>query len=210
MESIFAVALVIGLLLWIALAFRVLDPSSRPWAALRRYWHPEYIVRGVALLFIALAAACFLTGWQGQSRFADTFAPNLATDFFSLAITILVIDQLYRWRDNLTQQQIDKSLAAERKRNIIQQMGSQSNEFARQAVRIAETQGWLKDGSLKEANLVGSCYHMLMGSHPKAIIAAAPAPTIPQIMSQGFERATNLPPYLDDAYASPVFVTSNS
>jgi hypothetical protein len=121
--------------------------------SLRHFWHPEYIVRSIAALLVLLGIYFFDQGMNGTRKFATSFAPNFATDCFSLAVAILVIDQLYRWRNKVYQQRIDESLAAQRKRNIIQQMASRSNDFSLDAVRIASNEGWLKDGSLQGANL---------------------------------------------------------
>jgi hypothetical protein len=129
----------IGLWVWVALADWSLSKHllAQAWmmtvrlgrnalVPLRHYWHPEYVVRGLAAVLVVLAAIFFRMGMNANDtdKFATTFAPNLATDCLSLAITILVIDQLYRWRDKVYQQRIDESLAAQRKRNIFNRWGA--------------------------------------------------------------------------------------
>ena len=171
-----ALLAIIGMLAWIALWGWVALANwtlvsrlqTRGWTmatrlkhttykSMRHFWHPEYIVRGIAAVLVVLAVIFFAQGMnatdEDDQKFARNFAPNLATDCLSLAVTILVIDQLYRWRDKDAQQRIDESLAAHRKRNIIQQMASLSNDFALDAARIAKNEGWLEDGSLEGAHL---------------------------------------------------------
>src|SRR5687768_12081782 len=93
----------IGLWAWVALADW---SSSRHWLAQRwtvatqfgraanerlpRLWHPEYIVRGLAAILVIFAAIFFFMGMNATDAdmFATTFAPNLATECFSLAVTI--------------------------------------------------------------------------------------------------------------------------
>ncbi len=54
---------------------------------LRHFWHPEYIVTGLAAALVLLGIYFFNQGMYGTSKFATTFAPNFAADCFSLAAT---------------------------------------------------------------------------------------------------------------------------
>lgn len=74
----------------------------------------EYIVRGIAALLMVLAAIYFYWGMTAteDDKFGIIFAPHLYAEFLGLAITIIVIDQLYRWRDKVYQQRLDFRLGA--------------------------------------------------------------------------------------------------
>ncbi|MBN8580627.1 MAG: pentapeptide repeat-containing protein [Anaerolineae bacterium] len=67
---------------------------------------------------------------------------NLSAELIGMAITVLVLDRLYAYRDG----------QREKKRTILQ-MASPSNDFALQAVRVADDERWLIDGSLRASNL---------------------------------------------------------
>lgn len=67
---------------------------------------------------------------------------GLRTEAIGIALTVIVIDELGRYRERL-----------ERKQEIIEQMGSRVNSVALEAVRLADRYGWLYDGSFKGANL---------------------------------------------------------
>lgn len=70
--------------------------------------------------------------------FLADFGSRISAELVGIAITALVIDTL----NGITARR-------ERKRAVIQQIGSQSNDFALEAVRIARSEGWLFNGSLK-------------------------------------------------------------
>lgn len=72
---------------------------------------------------------------------AADYGANISTSLISFTIAVLVIDFLNERRS-----------AREHKRAIIQQMGSQSNAFALEAVRAAQLEGWLANGTLRGAN----------------------------------------------------------
>lgn len=133
--------------LWLVLAVLVDKEirSPRRWRqTLRRLPHAATW----AVLFFALVcgALALWLGWIGFSeQTKEELYVNLATSLGSIAITVLVIDQLNRWR-----------MVAERKREIIEQMGSPVNDAALEAVRLARKHGWLTDGSLKKANFSGA------------------------------------------------------
>lgn len=93
----------------------------------------------LALLFIILSA---VFGWIAIKD-EQEFAANLTTEFSGLAITIVAIDQIYRWRAK-----------QERKREIIEQLGSHIHDATGEAVRLARNTGMLTDGSLRGATLV--------------------------------------------------------
>ncbi len=63
----------------------------------------------------------------------------------AIAITVIVLEGLGRHRSNL-----------EEKERIIRQMGSHSNDFALEAVRLIVGNGWHTDGSLRNRELPGA------------------------------------------------------
>lgn len=78
------------------------------------------------------------------SRFIDVFYANGAAELGSIAITVLIIDGLVEWRAEQRE-----------KEQIVRQMGSPSNDFALEAVRVAYTfePPLIRDGSLVEAKM---------------------------------------------------------
>lgn len=74
---------------------------------------------------------------------------SFRTDAISIAITVIVLEELGRYRASL-----------EEKERLIRQIGSQSSDFALEAARIIVNEEWHKDGSLigaklRKANLKG-------------------------------------------------------
>lgn len=65
--------------------------------------------------------------------------------FSELVLGVLVIDFAN-----------ERGNTRERKEELILQMGSPNNDFAVEAVRILRLKGWLKDGSLEYASLIGA------------------------------------------------------
>jgi hypothetical protein len=105
---------------------------------------------GAVLLLAAFAIA--ILGYLNQhynlplpepvEYFVADFYANLATDFFSITITVLVINELYE--RNKMQQVKDQ---------LIRQMGHAGNELALLAVEELRAYGWLEDGSLQKVSL---------------------------------------------------------
>lgn len=113
---------------------------------------------GAVLLVVALIITIlgFLNQHNGFSLpqpieyFVADFYANLSTEFISIAMTVLIIDQLYESRRN---QQL--------KEQLIRQMGSSDNGIALNAVEELRAHDWLQDGSLQgvsfyQANLAGA------------------------------------------------------
>ena len=105
---------------------------------------------GLLLLFFSIMVAVTgylnqhmrLTFGESMDKFVQDFYANFATELFSLAITVLIVDKLYENRAN-----------EEEKKRLILQMGSTDNTFAIEAVRQLRLKGWLFDGSLQKADL---------------------------------------------------------
>lgn len=70
--------------------------------------------------------------------FIADFYANLSVEFISIAITILIIDQLN-----------ERSRAKQLKEQLISQMAGADNAIARNAVAELRIHGWLQDGSLR-------------------------------------------------------------
>lgn len=87
-----------------------------------------------AMILLAVGIVTSPPSWNGTIQ-------NLSAEFIGMAITVLVLDRLYAYRDECREKQ-----------RIILQMASPSNDFALQAIRIADDEKWLFDGSLREKN----------------------------------------------------------
>jgi hypothetical protein len=109
-------------------------------------------IRKVGLLLLGIALTIGLVGYLNQHKglYLGELVGNLLRDFYanvsaelaSIAITVLIIDVIYQQRD-----------MEREKRDLILQMGSPDNAFAKEAVRRLRAQGWLKDGTLRHAHL---------------------------------------------------------
>lgn len=93
------------------------------------------IVTTLAILLLVIGVLLLPPSW-------DDAKANLSAELIGMALTVLVLDGLYSYRDNQRE-----------KRRVIQQMASPSNEFALHAVNIADNEKWLFDGSLRGVNL---------------------------------------------------------
>lgn len=74
--------------------------------------------------------------------------PNLAAEAAGLAFTIIVVERIAARQGEERE-----------KRDLILQMGSPNNAFAREAVRRLGAREWLKDGSIRKAVLSGADLH---------------------------------------------------
>lgn len=111
---------------------------------------------------VMVASIVGLTGFVVRVQDPETFDSrlwsfivDLAPEMVGFAFTVVVIDELGERR-------------AERleKERIIEQMGSPVNDVALEAVRIARKSDWLRDGSLRGANLVEPIYKGLTWNVP--------------------------------------------
>jgi uncharacterized protein YjbI with pentapeptide repeats len=118
-------------------------------------------IKRVGILLLVVSGLVLLVGYPNQYRslYLGEFIGNLLHDYYasvstelaSIALTVLIVDKLYQQRN------IERE-----KRDLILQMGSPDNAFAREAVRRLRAQGWLTDGRtlhqapLFQANLTGA------------------------------------------------------
>lgn len=76
---------------------------------------------------------------------SEELIPNIVTDLFSVALTVFIIDTMYRLRsDN------------ERKKVLVSKLGSKNNAVASEALRELDARGWLSDGTLEGAFLLSA------------------------------------------------------
>ncbi|MCP4417608.1 MAG: pentapeptide repeat-containing protein [Chloroflexi bacterium] len=82
--------------------------------------------------------------WQEHNRFnwpqlINDFYANAGTELISIAITVVVIDTLYRWRER-----------RQYKAQLIRELQTRDNGIAHRAMRELMTNGWHADGSLHD------------------------------------------------------------
>lgn len=115
-----------------------------------RWWTP---LKLVGLLILAFALCLWIAGsfyplFVGETNLLRTLADiaiNASAELTGIAITLLIVDELYQRRET------DRE-----KRRLILQMGSPDNAFAREAVRALQSHGWLRNGSVSKAHLKGA------------------------------------------------------
>jgi hypothetical protein len=78
-------------------------------------------------------------------QFVADFYANGGAELLSIAITVLIIEGLNRRRS-----------INERKRMLTLQMSSPYQGIAGEAARILAVEGWLRDGALRDAHLIGA------------------------------------------------------
>lgn len=124
------------------------------WRRLRSWLGTELTPVRIAALGL-LVLGLVVLGWHGDehrwhpSLFLQRFYSNAGTDMFSIAVTVLIIDQLYATRQRQESQR-------ELKERLIRDMGSQVRDVAVHAADELGYHGWLYDGSLKAAFLIGA------------------------------------------------------
>lgn len=96
------------------------------------------LVLGFTVLFIGI--------WIGATVFVDTdsYGMNLFTELLGIGATVFIIDRIYAYRDR-------ENL----KRRLVREVGSGSNEFAKNAASRLRAEGWLtgENGLLKGEHL---------------------------------------------------------
>lgn len=114
-----------------------------------RLWTRPTAVLGLLFLLAAVVVAVigqFSTHQQLDVRsFFGDFYTNISTDLISIAVTVLIIDTLNQRRAD-----------TERKRQRIREMRSPDNGIALAALSELRDEGWVEDGSLRDAYLLGA------------------------------------------------------
>lgn len=116
--------------------------------------HVEPVVIVAVLLLavsITLGVAGFirLHGAFNLDEFFRDYYANMSTEAASIAITVLVIDQLNR-------QQEARFEAKRLKARLIRDLGSVVNDVTKHAAEELSTLGWLEDGSLQGADFMAA------------------------------------------------------
>lgn len=113
--------------------------------------HMNYIdIVGIGLLVLSLVIG--ITGYirvHGQFdmlQFLNDFYANASTELGSIAITVIIVDQLARRRDR-------KEAESREKRGLIVQLYSVDNVTVLNVISQMRAMGWLFDGSLQGAKL---------------------------------------------------------
>ena len=100
------------------------------------------ITLGTLALIITILGHVFQSDGFFLGKLFEELWANLGTELLSIAITILIIDELYQKRDEQRE-----------KEQLILQMGSPDAAFSQEAIRKLRSHGWLIDGSLRGVDL---------------------------------------------------------
>ncbi len=122
-----------------------------------------------------ILASGFTYVYEDEARnikqFVEDLYANGGAELWSIAITVFVIEFLNDRRSRLErlereeqarleeierEQQIKSEAEAQEKADLVLQMGSPNNAFAREAVRKLRARGWLQDGTICGADLSGA------------------------------------------------------
>ncbi len=126
---------------WRFLRWRIWYRITLPFSTLGKFLSRIFTVYRVAFLLGIIAIAL----WYFNHIDFDVLLPNIVTDLLGVAITVFIIDTMYRVRSD-----------TERKKVLIAKLGSKNNAVATDALHELEAEGWLADGSLNRAFLT-SC-----------------------------------------------------
>jgi uncharacterized protein YjbI with pentapeptide repeats len=124
-----------------------LNPHYRPGGYLtktRQFQVGIVRVAGVLILGFGVAnlSVAALMQRSNLEEFFHSLATNLGTELIGLAVTVLIIDSLYR---QLQENQV--------KAKLIRDLSTTDNVSALKAVRELKENGWLSDGTLRGADL---------------------------------------------------------
>lgn len=104
----------------------------------------QFVIRFTVIVAVVFAVAYVVANIDVLEtvRVINDFAANIITEVISIGITVLIIERLNQ-----------RSAMRQKKEELILQMGSPDNGFALEAVRKLRYRGWIRDGSLKDANV---------------------------------------------------------
>ncbi|WP_226873673.1 pentapeptide repeat-containing protein [Microbispora sitophila] len=98
---------------------------------------------------LLVGVACLALEWYPEtwplSDFVGDLYANAATSLLSISATVLLIDRANEQRDRV-----------QLKKRLIWEMGSSDKALAIRAVKEMRDEGWLTDGSLRDADLTGA------------------------------------------------------
>lgn len=133
---------------WFYLALRALEPDLSILSSFANWFSKRDPVRFIAYIFLILGFIVAVGGnnYVGPWRnLVNDFYANGATEFISIAITVLVIDRFNQYR-----------LSEQEKQRLVLQLSSSDLGFATEASRLLNLHGWLTDGSVRGAYLHGA------------------------------------------------------
>lgn len=109
--------------------------------AIHRDYHNFYqLLRGVVLVAVLAGIGVLIF-----SSDLPSYWQNIYVTIVGAIGTVLIIDQ-----------RAEQRAIRQRKEELIAQMGSQSHDFALEAVRLLRRYGWLEDGSLRDGFLANA------------------------------------------------------
>lgn len=119
------------------------EPEDR-WQTILKIWGDNRWLFGIAGLLVGLTIGVLIgLGIADESNTVLTFIDGIWPEVISTLFAIAVIQQL-------TQRSAKRAAEEAEKRDLILQMGSPDNGFAREAVRKLRVRGWVDDGSLNK------------------------------------------------------------
>ena len=114
---------------------------TRPLRWVGRILARVFTIRRVAFLLVNLALVqiyFYRVEWE-------ELLPNIITDLLGVALAVFILDTMYRVRAD-----------TELKKVLIEKLGSKNNTVASEAAHDLDAQGWLSDGTMKRAFLIGA------------------------------------------------------
>jgi uncharacterized protein YjbI with pentapeptide repeats len=118
---------------------------------------------------IALLLLAIFFGWLSYTpgNFLDNFASNVSTMLVGVVLTVLILDSLYRRREERLiaylegQRQLQEEKQFQReldvlKTQLVREIASGDPGLASRALKEFDTKGWLTDGSLANVYLAGA------------------------------------------------------
>ncbi len=126
---------------WRFMRWRIWYRITVPFTIVGKFLSRIFTIYRVAFLLATLAIAL----WYFNHIDFNVLLPNFITDLLGVAITVFIIDTMYRIRSD-----------TERKKVLIAKLGSKNNAVASDALHELDAEGWLLDGSLQRAFLT-SC-----------------------------------------------------
>lgn len=105
-----------------------------------------YISNNAELAVPVGGAAALFAGMIGMSASKESWVRDIAPELIGIAVSIVIIDQIYAARAQKEDTQREKSL-------VIYQLSSPDPDSSREAFKRIKDEGWLYDGSLYGANL---------------------------------------------------------
>lgn len=101
-----------------------------------------FLIAGLGVAIIGYPLAHPDQPFDLRQFFSEIYT-NLSSELIGIAITVLVIDAIYRKYESRNQEQRERE-------QLIRQFGSSVNEVAKRASEELRAHGWLSDGSLQE------------------------------------------------------------